>query len=108
MTDRRRFNDQMHYEPPDRCFNMEFGYWEDNFKTWPIFVDNGITSNGQADAFFNFDTIRSTGGSIWIHPAFEELFNVRLGEWEPEPLLLEKSASLAESKYGAMEWIRKR
>jgi uroporphyrinogen decarboxylase len=27
MTDRERFNRQMHYQPVDRCFNMEFGYW---------------------------------------------------------------------------------
>ena len=31
MTDRERFNNQMHYKPVDRCFNMEFGYWEENF-----------------------------------------------------------------------------
>ena len=24
-TDRQRFNNQMHYRPIDRCFNMEFG-----------------------------------------------------------------------------------
>ena len=28
MTDRERFNNQMHYQPVDRCFNMEFGYWD--------------------------------------------------------------------------------
>ena len=31
MTDRQRFNNQMHYRPVDRCFNMEFGYWQENF-----------------------------------------------------------------------------
>ncbi len=55
MTDRERFNRQMHYQPVDRCFNMEFGYWDENFKQWPIFVENGITNNAEADVFFNFD-----------------------------------------------------
>ena len=76
MTGRERFNNQMHYRPVDRCFNMEFGYWEDNFTRWSIFRDNGITTNEEADVFFNFDTIEygSTGrssGEVWMHPAFE-------------------------------------
>jgi hypothetical protein len=25
MTDRERFNAQMHYQSVDRCFNMDFG-----------------------------------------------------------------------------------
>ena len=57
MTDRERFNNQMHYKPFDRCFNMEFGYWDENFKEWSIFVENGITNNWEADIFFNFDKI---------------------------------------------------
>ena len=32
MTDRERFNNQMHYRPVDRCFNMEFGYWKENYE----------------------------------------------------------------------------
>ena len=27
LTDRERFNRQMHYQSVDRSFNMEFGYW---------------------------------------------------------------------------------
>ena len=34
MTARERFNRQMHYQPVDRCFNMEFGYWQENFTQW--------------------------------------------------------------------------
>ncbi|HSV26968.1 MAG TPA: hypothetical protein VLH60_03660 [Sedimentisphaerales bacterium] len=70
MTDRQRFSNQMHYKPIDRCFNMEFGYWDENFKTWKMFIENGITNNGQADVFFSFDVIRSASAK-WIHPAFE-------------------------------------
>ena len=77
MTDRQRFNNQMHYQSVDRCFNMEFGYWDENFKQWSIFLENGITNNDQADVFFNFDTIKcltdvdGLSPNIWMHPAFE-------------------------------------
>jgi len=71
MTDRERFNNQMHYRPIDRCFNMEFGYWEENFHQWPMFVDNGITNNWEADQYFNFDRIDLVGGETWMCPAFE-------------------------------------
>ena len=72
MTDRERFVRQMHYQPVDRCFNMEFGYWDDNFKVWPIFAKNGIKNNAQADVFFNFDKIAVISGKIWIYPTFEK------------------------------------
>ena len=71
MTDRERFNRQMHYQSVDRCFNMEFGYWEENFAQWDIFVENGITSNASADHFFGFDRLANTGGNVWMSPAFE-------------------------------------
>ena len=68
MTDRRRFNNQMHYQPVDRCFNMEFGYWEENFTEWDLFVDNGIRTNEDADLFFNFDRIAVVSAPFWMHP----------------------------------------
>jgi uroporphyrinogen decarboxylase len=71
MTDRERFNRQMHYQSTDRSFNMEFGYWDENFREWDIFVRNGIRNNGEADRFFNFDRIGNLGGNTWMHPAFE-------------------------------------
>lgn len=70
MTPRERFNRQMHYQSIDRCFNMEFGYWEENFKLWPIFVENHVTNNDEADLFFNFDPIRSIWVNCWLSPAF--------------------------------------
>lgn len=72
MTDRERFNNQMHYKPVDRCFNMEFGYWQENFEQWDLFVENGITNNAEADVFFNFDTIKGIGGNVWLYPPFPE------------------------------------
>jgi len=70
MTDRERFNSQMHYGPIDRTFNMEFGYWDENFVEWPLFVENGIKSNWEADAFFAFDRTRGIGSQIFMHPVF--------------------------------------
>jgi uroporphyrinogen-III decarboxylase len=70
MTDRERFNKQMHYKDIDRCFNMEFGYWAENFREWPMFVENKITNNNEADKFFNFDRIDAVFGNVWLSPEF--------------------------------------
>ena len=72
MTGRERFNRQMHYQSVDRCFNMEFGYWAENFSQWDIFKDNGITNNAQADQFFSFDRIEEIGGQSFMCPKIEE------------------------------------
>jgi hypothetical protein len=71
MSDRERFNRQMHYQSVDRCFNMEFGYWDENFARWPLFADNGITNNWQADRYLAFDTIKGISGNIWMHPVYQ-------------------------------------
>lgn len=70
MTGRERFRRQMHYESFDRTFNMEFGYWDENFTEWKLFRDNGITGNAEADIFFNFDRIDCIGGNTWMSPPF--------------------------------------
>jgi hypothetical protein len=70
ISDRERFQRQMHYQPVDRCFNMEFGYWDENFVDWNLFRENGINNNEEADIFFNFDRIVSIGGNIWMEPPF--------------------------------------
>ncbi len=72
MTDRERFNNQMHYKPVDRCFNMEFGYWLENYTKWSIFTENGITNEAEANTFFSFDRIESVAGNVWLNPAFPE------------------------------------
>ncbi len=69
LTERERFRRQMHHESVDRCFNMEFGYWDDNFKLWPMFRDHGITNNNDADVFLNFDRTGTVYGR-WMHPVF--------------------------------------
>src|SRR5665647_416780 len=70
MTDRQRFNNQMHYKGVDRCFNMEFGYWEENFTDWKLFTENHIKNNEEADLFFNFDRISSVNGNTGMYPGF--------------------------------------
>ncbi len=72
MTARERFNRQMHYQPVDRCFNMEFGYWQENYTVWKMFRDNGITTEGQANQFFSFDPMATISGNIWMSPSFDE------------------------------------
>ncbi|MBQ2677004.1 MAG: hypothetical protein IJF54_06375 [Clostridia bacterium] len=72
MTERERFNNQMNYKSFDRSFNMEFGYWDENYKTWKCFLDNGITSEWQANQFFNFDRIDGVWEKVEIHPGFQE------------------------------------
>ncbi len=79
MTARERFNRQMHYRSVDRCFNMEFGYWKENFATWSLFIENGITNNAEADVFFAFDRIAGVGGKNWMCPPFEEREVARSG-----------------------------
>ena len=72
MTDRERFNNQMHYKPFDRCFNMEFGYWDENFERWKEFKENNIINNDEADVFFNFDEIKVLSGNTWMVPPFKD------------------------------------
>ncbi len=93
LTDRERFNNQMQYKSVDRCFNTEFGYWQENFQRWSMFRDNGIASNGEAHRFFRFDEMAVLGGNTWMSPMFEqqvieerEHYNVIIN---PEGLLAE-------------------
>jgi uroporphyrinogen decarboxylase len=72
MTDRERFVNQLHHRAVDRCFNMEFGYWQENFSEWQGFIDAGITDNVAADVFFSFDRVGGAG-TAWMLPAMETL-----------------------------------
>jgi Uroporphyrinogen decarboxylase (URO-D) len=102
MTDRERFNRQMHYQTVDRCFNMEFGYWDENFKLWPLFADNGITNNTEADIFFNFDRIENISGTVWLSPAFEERV---IEERETTNIIMNADGLLAEVPKDAHDTI---
>ena len=70
LTPRERFNRQMNFQPVDRSFNMEFGYWDENYTQWPMFVDNGITNESQANKFFSFDPIARLNLNMWMDPRF--------------------------------------
>ncbi|MGI6385264.1 MAG: uroporphyrinogen decarboxylase family protein [bacterium] len=93
MTDRERFNNQMHYKPVDRCFNMEFGYWQENYTEWSIFTENGITNEAEANAFFSFDRIGVVGGNVWLNPAFP---NALIEETETTRIFMNGEGLLAE------------
>ncbi|RRJ95583.1 hypothetical protein Ga0100231_016130 [Opitutaceae bacterium TAV4] len=80
MTARERFRRQMHFQSVDRSFNMEFGYWKENYTEWDIFRDNGITTEAEANLFFNFDPIHYIGGKIWTSPAFTKQVVERRGD----------------------------
>jgi hypothetical protein len=72
LSDRERFNRQMHYQPVDRCFNMEFGYWNENFREWDLFVESGLHDNAEADLFFSFDRTAVASGCVDMNPPFAE------------------------------------
>ena len=93
MTDRERFNRQMHYQPVDRCFNMEFGYWDENFTEWDIFSRNGIRNNEEADIFFNFDRISVVSPPCWMHPEYP---GTVVEQRENSTVLMNKDGLLAE------------
>ncbi len=95
MTDRERFNAQMHYKETDRCFNMEFGYWDENYSEWRMFRDNGITNEEQANLFFSFDRIEVIGGNNWMCPPFPQKI---VGENEKYLLHQNSDGLLAEVK----------
>jgi uroporphyrinogen decarboxylase len=102
MTDRERFNNQMHYKPVDRCFNMEFGYWDENFTAWSIFVENGIKNNQEADLFFNFDRIHFISGNVWMSPPFP---NTVISETNTTKIIMNNDGLLAEVPKDAHDTI---
>lgn len=73
MTPRERFNRQMHDRSFDRCFNWEYGYWDENYNEWDMFRENGITNNRQANRFFGFDPFQDIAGETFLCPAFESM-----------------------------------
>ncbi|MFA6929745.1 MAG: hypothetical protein WCT05_05415 [Lentisphaeria bacterium] len=93
ISARERFNRQMHYQSVDRSFNMEFGYWEENFQEWSFFRENNICSNAEADVFLGFDRIENLCGNIWMHPCFEEKILERRGAMN---LIINSAGLLAE------------
>ena len=93
ITDRERFNRQMHYKSVDRTFNMEFGYWDDNFTQWDLFVNNNIKTNEDADIFFAFDKILSIGGQVYMYPPMQEKV---IEEWKNTRIIMNSEGLLAE------------
>ena len=97
MTNRERFLKQMTFQPFDRCVNMEFGYWDECFIKWSIFLENEITSNEEADRFFNFDRIEGVWPNNWMLPPFEERV---LSETETTKIMINRDGLTAEVAKG--------
>jgi uroporphyrinogen decarboxylase len=72
---------------------MEFGYWNENFKEWDLFVKNGIRNNDEADVFFSFDRTVVVKGSIGMNPTFEERV---ISETETTRILQNENGLIAE------------
>jgi len=72
MTDRQRFVNQMHFKSFDRCFNMEFGYWDEVFDQWDIFTRHNIKNREDAFILLGFDRIENLFGETFMLPVFEE------------------------------------
>ena len=62
----------MHGQGFERSFNMEFGWWDENFESWPILRENSITNTAQANVFFGLDPITALAGENWMYPPFKE------------------------------------
>jgi hypothetical protein len=94
MTDRERFTRQMACKGVDRCFNMEFGYWDECYTQWPLFVENHVKDNDvDCDLFFNFDRIAVVEGLYWMHPYFP---NEIVGETQDTVLMRTKNGVIEE------------
>ncbi|MCL2189731.1 MAG: hypothetical protein FWC16_12225 [Defluviitaleaceae bacterium] len=79
ITARERLQRQMRGEAIDRSFNMEFGYWEENYTVWKPFAENGITTEAMANEAFSFDPIHLVFGNVWMEPHFPEREIARAG-----------------------------
>ena len=93
MSGRERFNNLMHYREVDRCFNMEFGYWKENYTQWKGLAENQITTEAEANVYFNFDRIERIGGNVWMCPSFEQRV---LSETESSQTIINVDGLIAE------------
>jgi hypothetical protein len=102
MTDRERFQRQMSGQKFDRSFNMEFGYWDENYQTWDLFLDNHITDEAEANQFFGFDRIEQFPLRVWMVPPFEEKI---VEETEDTRIIMNGDGLLAEVPKDAHDTI---
>jgi len=93
MTSRERFIKQMHYEPIDRTVNMEFGYWDENFTDWDLFVEHNVTNHDEGHQLFNFDNIDILSGNLFISPGFAETI---IEETETSKIIINSHGLMAE------------
>lgn len=97
MTSRERFINQMHYKPIDRTVNMEFGYWDENFTQWDVFVENNVTNHDEGHQLFNFDKIEVLSGNFFMNPGFE---HKKIDETETTDIIINSMGLFAEVPKG--------
>ncbi|MCD6322204.1 MAG: hypothetical protein J7L77_04190, partial [Clostridiales bacterium] len=102
MTSRERFTNQMHYKSIDRTVNMEFGYWDENFTEWDIFVENNVTNHDEGHQLFNFDKIEVLSGNFFINPGFKEKI---ISETETTKTIINYHGLMAEVRKDAQSTI---
>ncbi|HRX42397.1 MAG TPA: hypothetical protein P5315_06450, partial [Clostridia bacterium] len=93
MTSRERFTAQMHYQPFDRTVNMEFGYWDENFTQWDIFVKNNVKTHEDGHQLFNLDKIEVLSGNVFMSPGFEEK---TISETDTKKIIINSQGLMAE------------
>ena len=72
LTARERLRRQLHFQPVDRTFHWEFGYWDECFAQWPMFREHGVRSNREAEQFLGFDRFALWESNLWLDPPFPE------------------------------------
>lgn len=90
MTPREIFHAQLEGRAFERSFNMEFGWWPENFREWDLFRDNGIQNWGHANWWFGLDSIDALSGDNWMCPFFKE----EVVEETPEKKILRNADGL--------------
>lgn len=81
MNNIERFNNQIHYKPVDRSFNMEIGFWNKNFTEWEMFRKHNITDNQNARKLLGLDIVDEVLCLTWMQP-FSEIEITPLDWWK--------------------------
>lgn len=76
MTNKERLFNHMNFRGVDRCFNMETGFWGEVFDKWPLFRENGVKSNADANALLGLDVLENFWGErIWANTFLEPYYD---------------------------------
>ena len=72
MTGRERWRRSFHFQPVDRPFNIEFGYWVETLVVWhKQGLPAEITTNEAAHEYFGLDRTEGAPSPVGLIPDFE-------------------------------------